>query len=63
MSTVSDLRDDPGTTRVPIGLRHDGKTFNSETLAELEELLLSLRAIGYRFPDYVLDTIREEMKS
>jgi hypothetical protein len=48
-------------TNAPIGLKHDSKTFNSETLAELEELLLHLRTVGYRFPDYVLDTVREEM--
>ena len=49
-------------TRAPIGLEYDGKTLNSETLDELKDLLLELRRIGYRFPDYVLEIIDDEMK-
>ena len=39
-----------------------GKSFNVPTLGELKKLLLSLRAEGLRFPDYVLDDIDDEMR-
>lgn len=58
---VMAMLDDPSTVRVPIGLEHDGQSFNSETLEELKALLLDLRAMGYRFPDYVLEDIDAEM--
>lgn len=48
-------------TREPIGLPHDGESFNDSTLAEFKDRLLSLRAIGYRFPDYVLDEVEQEL--
>lgn len=47
--------------RKPIGLPHDGETFNDETLDDLLERILALREVGYRFPDYVLDDIRAEI--
>ena len=50
-----------GATRVPIGLPHDGETFNDETLDDLLARLIALREAGYRFPDYVLDDIRAEI--
>ena len=46
--------------RVPIGLPHDGETFALEDLDDFEAKLRELRALGYRFPDNVLDAIAEE---
>jgi hypothetical protein len=48
--------------RRPIGGPHDGETFNDHTLEAFKERLLSLRAAGYCFPDYVLEEVDEEMK-
>lgn len=47
--------------RVPIGLPHDGETFREPTIAAFRDRLISLRALGYRFPDYVLDGVDEEV--
>lgn len=46
---------------VPIGLPLDGATFNVPTLADLKTVLLELRKVGYKFPDYVLDNIQAEI--
>lgn len=53
--------DDPENTSSPIGLPHDGETFNDATLQDLRERLVELRAVGYKFPDYVLVDIDTEM--
>jgi len=45
----------------PIGLPHDGATFNDDTPQEFLATLLMLREAGYRFPDYVLGRVREEI--
>lgn len=45
-----------------IGLPYDGETFNDPTLEIFRDRLLELRTIGYRFPDYVLTAIEEEMR-
>lgn len=45
----------------PIGLPHDGATFRDGTLEDFLATLLMLREAGYRFGDYVLDSVREEM--
>lgn len=50
-----------GDELVAIGLPHDGKTFNDATLEEFKERLLSLRAAGYSFPNYVLETVDAEI--
>lgn len=45
--------------RKPIGLEHDGKTFDLSgegTIAKLREL----KRLGYKFPDYVIDDIANE---
>lgn len=47
--------------REDIGLPHDGESFNDPTLAEFKQRLLALRSIGYRFPDYVLEEVDQEM--
>lgn len=46
---------------VCIGLPHDGETFNDATLEQFKARLLLLRSIGYRFPDYVLERVEEEI--
>jgi len=48
--------------RIPIGLPYDGETFIDVTLGEFLARLLHLREAGYRFPDSVLDDVREEME-
>lgn len=48
--------------RRPLGLPHDGQSFNDPDLESFLARLLSLRAAGYRFPDYVLDSVREEIE-
>lgn len=47
--------------RKPIGGPFDGASFTDETLEAFHGRLLALRAAGYRFPDYVLDGVREEI--
>lgn len=44
-----------------INLPHVGETFNDDTLEEFLDRLVYLRDIGYRFPDYVIDTVKEEI--
>jgi hypothetical protein len=48
--------------RVPLGLPYDGKSYNDATpelaIARLEEL----KRVGYRFPDGVIDALREEIE-
>ena len=45
----------------PIGLAHDGASFNDPDLQSFQEMLLMLREAGYNFPDYVLNAIQEEI--
>lgn len=47
--------------RTPIGLLHDGESFVNDTLEGFLDTLLTLRAAGYRFPDSMLDEVREEI--
>lgn len=47
--------------REPIGLSHDGASFNDPDLESFLARLLKLREIGYQFPDYVLDEVRAEI--
>lgn len=46
-----------------IGLPFDGQSFDEPDLESFKERLLELRAAGYRFPDYVLEEIDEELKT
>ena len=46
---------------VPIGKPYDGKSFNDPTLEDFKARLLSLREVGYIFPDRVLDLVDEEI--
>ena len=44
----------------PIGLPHDGETFNDETPTECAATLERLRAIGYVVPQDAIDSLRAE---
>jgi hypothetical protein len=46
--------------RLPIGLPHDGKTFNDPTPGECADRLAALAALGYRVPVDVIDCLRAE---
>jgi len=46
--------------RVPLGLPHDGETFNDPDLQALRARLLSLRAVGYHVPERAIQRIDEE---
>jgi hypothetical protein len=50
-----------GAERKPIGLAHDGKSFQDKTLQDLKARLLSLRLLGYRVPDDAIDRIDQEL--
>lgn len=77
MPTSQEILDDPkratlqlnahlnavrGATREPIGGPCDGETFNDPTLEDFLRRLVSLREMGYRFPDGVLEAVREEIE-
>lgn len=47
----------------PIGLAHDGETFNDPTLESFRDRLHMLREAEYIVPDYVFEEIKEEMSS
>lgn len=47
--------------RTPIGLPHDGASFNDPDLESFLLRLLSLREVGYKFPDYVIEDVRAEI--
>lgn len=49
--------------REDIPLPHAGDVFIEDTLEDFEARLLELRALGYRFPDYALEMVREEMEA
>jgi len=44
-----------------IGLSRDGRSYYADDLEELLAIITSLRDEGYRVPQYVFDTIREEI--
>lgn len=48
--------------QVRIGLPHDGQCFTDTSLEDFLERLIALKATGYRFPDEVIDEVREEIK-
>ena len=45
----------------PIGLPHDGQSFNDPTLEDFRARLIMLREAGYQFPDYVLEDVDAEI--
>jgi hypothetical protein len=48
--------------RERINLEHAGDTFVDYSLEAFKERLLYLRSLGYRFPEYVIERIDQEMK-
>lgn len=44
----------------PIGLPHDGESFEHATPDECAENLERLQALGYNVPQYAIDALREE---
>lgn len=44
----------------PIGLPHDGDGFGDDTPGACADRLESLRAMGYRVPQYAIDALRRE---
>lgn len=46
--------------KVPIGLPHDGETFNHETAKECAEFLTELKTMGYKVPQDAIDALNEE---
>lgn len=47
--------------RVPIGLPYDAETFNDPDLQSFLDRILYLKSLGYRVPEGVIETIKEEM--
>ncbi len=47
----------------PIGLPHDGETFLYESLEDFKQAMIGFRKLGYRFPNYVIESIQEEINS
>ncbi len=45
-----------------IGGPYDGQSFNDRTLEDFLARLIELRKVGYHFPDYVIEDVKEEMK-
>ena len=45
----------------PIGLLHDGDSFNDPTLEAFRDRLTMLKEAGYTVPDYVFEAIAEEI--
>ena len=58
---VSDMINE--AKREPIGLPHDGETFVDATLEDMLERAESLRAAGYKVPDYALESMRDEIEA
>lgn len=48
--------------RKPLGLPCDGESFNDATAELWLKRLMELRAMGYRFPDHVIDDAKAEME-
>ena len=48
--------------RQSIDLPHAGATFTDQTLAEFRDRLITLRKLGYRFPDDVLAAVEAEAR-
>lgn len=47
---------------VPIGLPHDGESFCDATPGECADRAESLRALGYRVPQYAIDQLRRDQE-
>ena len=49
--------------RYPIGLPHDGESFNDPTERACADRLMALKAIGYQVPQYAIDALLEEARN
>mgnify|MGYP000476401623 CR=1 FL=1 len=58
---MNEFEEGNGYGMVPIGLPCDGQSFNDPDLQSFRERVVSLRAMGYRCPDSVLEKIDEEI--
>lgn len=47
--------------REPIGLPHDGESFNDPDLPSFLKRITELREMGYNVPDHVFDRVQEEI--
>lgn len=47
--------------RVPLNLPHDGEMFRDMTIRDFLKRLLMLRDCGYKFPDVVIEVLKQEM--
>ena len=47
---------------LPIGLPHDGKTFNDSTLRKFLDRLIYLKGLGYIVPDWVIEDVEMEIR-
>jgi len=48
--------------REKIGLPYDGETFNDPDYESFLKRLLHLREVGYNFPDWVIEEVKEDIK-
>lgn len=48
--------------REPITFPHAGESFNDATLDAFLERLIELKKLGYRFPDSVIEAVKEELE-
>lgn len=48
--------------REPIGLPHDGEDFHDPNLIAFLDRLLYLHSLGYRFPDYVIENVKQKIR-
>lgn len=46
--------------RAPIGLPHDGESFNDDTPGQCAQRLEGLRGMGYHVPQNAIDALKEE---
>lgn len=46
----------------PIGLPHDGETFDDDSIEDMLKTLLMLRGLGYHVPQFAIESIEEEIK-
>ena len=55
---VAKMRDE--AELVPIGLPHDGESFNDPTAADCAKRLRELRDLGYNVPQHAIDALETE---
>ena len=58
----AELRDKDTNPLLPIGLPHDGKTFNDSTLRKFLDRLIYLKGLGYIVPDWVIEDVEMEIR-